>query len=111
MIRFLFIFCLFLIGSYEAENSLEKVTSSNQPYIYILGVAQDAGYPQINCEKECCKRVYDDASNKRFVSSIALVDPISNEEWVFDATPDFSNQVKLLNDQTKRKGDLPEGIF
>ena len=81
------------------------------PYIYVLGVAQDAGYPQINCEKECCKRVYNNAENKRLVSSIAIIDPVSESEWVFDATPDFSAQLKLLNNHTQRNGDLPEGIF
>lgn len=92
----------------------EKATSKDlplTPYIYVLGVAQDAGYPQINCEKECCHRVYKKSENKRFVASIALVDPISKQEWVFDATPDFSKQIKLLNDHTGRKKDLPEGIF
>lgn len=92
----------------------EKDTSisvSDEPYIYVLGVAQDAGYPQLNCEKECCQRVYENPINERFVSSIALIDPISDSEWIFDATPDFSKQVKLLNNHTKRPGDLPEGIF
>ncbi|GAB1308442.1 hypothetical protein KH5_11250 [Urechidicola sp. KH5] len=81
------------------------------PYILVLGIAQDAGYPQINCEKKCCKSVYKFPSHKRMVSSLALVDPISNKEWVFDATPDFSEQLKLLNNATGKSADLPEGIF
>ncbi|MDT0553412.1 MBL fold metallo-hydrolase [Urechidicola vernalis] len=89
----------------------EKEEVSNAPYVYVLGVAQDAGYPQINCEKQCCKRVYENPEYRRMVSSIAIVDPISKEEWIFDATPDFSEQVKLLNDHTNRHGDLPEGVF
>jgi len=55
-----------------------------------LGVTQGAGYP---LEKECCQRVYKNPLNKRFVSSIAIVDPISNESWIFDATPDLAEAV------------------
>ncbi|OIQ41321.1 MAG: pyrroloquinoline quinone biosynthesis protein PqqB [Bacteroidetes bacterium MedPE-SWsnd-G1] len=97
----------FLILSFQSE----KVVVSDIPYVYVLGIAQDAGYPQINCEKECCKRVYENPEHRRMVSSIAIVDPISKEEWIFDATPDFSEQVKLLNDHTNSDGDLPEGVF
>ena len=24
------------------------------PFVVVLGIAQDAGYPQAGCEKECC---------------------------------------------------------
>ncbi|MBV1887931.1 MAG: MBL fold metallo-hydrolase [Urechidicola sp.] len=89
----------------------QEIQTLVNPYVFVLGVAQDAGYPQANCEKECCQRVYTNPENKRLVSSIAIIDPISNEEWIFDATPDFSEQLKLLNNQTRRPEDLPEGIF
>jgi len=102
---------LFLIlYSCQSSENQKDLTPSNS-YIFILGVAQDAGYPQANCEKECCQRVYENPENGRLVSSIAIVDPISKEEWIFDATPDFTKQLKLLNNQTKRQRDLPEGIF
>lgn len=100
-----------LIISCQTEIKPKGISNPLSPYIYVLGVAQDAGYPQINCEKECCQHVYNQPDNTRYVSSIALVDPDSKEEWIFDATPDFSAQVKLLNNQTNRKGDLPEGVF
>ena len=59
-----------------------------EPYIIVLGTAQDAGYPQANCNKKCCIDAWEDLNNKKFVSCIALVDPASNEQWIFDATPD-----------------------
>ena len=83
----------------------------NEPYILVLGNAQDAGYPQIACEKECCQRVYKNSEHKRMVSSIALVDPISNESWIFDATPDFTAQTKILSKHLKEGKQLPDGIF
>ena len=27
-------------------------------FLVVLGIAQDAGYPQAGCEKTCCQRVY-----------------------------------------------------
>lgn len=97
--------------SCEQKQKKDAIEFPENPYIFVLGIAQDAGYPQANCEKECCQRVYNNPKNIRFVSSIAIIDPISKEEWIFDATPDFTQQLKLLNNQTQRPGDLPEGIF
>ena len=89
----------------------DTIIEKDQPYILVLGNAQDAGYPQLACEKECCQRVYENPNNKRLVSSIALVDPISNESWIFDATPDFTEQTKILSMHLKEGKQLPEGIF
>ena len=82
----------------------------NKPYILVLGTAQDAGYPQIACKKECCQRVYKNPLHKRLVSSIAIVDPISNDSWIFDATPDLATQTNILAKHLNGK-NLPDGIF
>ena len=100
---------LLFFSCHEEKPIVEK--EYKDPYIFILGVAQDAGYPQANCEKDCCQRVYETPSNRRKVSSIAIVDPISDEEWIFDATPDFTAQLKLLATQVSEKNNLPNGIF
>ncbi len=83
-----FSFLIFLIFS--------KVVAQN-PYVQVLGVAQDGGFPQANCQKECCKAVFEQKSVRKFVSCIAVVDPISKQNWLFDATPDFTQQLHLLN--------------
>ncbi len=74
----------------SCTKNLDSESLPTQPYLLVLGVAQDAGYPQIACQKDCCKRVYQNSENKRLVSSIAIIDPISNQSWLFDATPDFT---------------------
>lgn len=102
--------CLLLVSYKSIAQNIEIETFLN-PYILILGNAQDAGYPQAGCEKECCKRVYENIENTRFISSIALIDPISNENWIFDATPDFSKQLKLLSTHLNKVGNMPNGIF
>ena len=90
----------------------QKISAAfEEPYLLVLGNAQDAGYPQIACKKECCQRTYEDPSTKRMVSSIAVIDPITNESWMFDATPDFTAQTKLLSKELKDNKQLPDGVF
>ncbi|WP_299134397.1 MBL fold metallo-hydrolase [uncultured Tenacibaculum sp.] len=105
LLYIIFILCVFSCVKREKLKSIPSV-----PYFVVLGVAQDAGYPQIACKKECCLKTYTNSNLERMVSSIGLVDPITNESWMFDATPDFTKQTKLLSTYTKNK-DIPDGIF
>jgi pyrroloquinoline quinone biosynthesis protein B len=73
---------------------------AQNPYVMVLGIAQDGGYPQAECKKECCRKVYNHKLKSQSVSSIALIDPISNEKWIFDATPNFPEQLRLLEEKT-----------
>ncbi len=94
------------------KNERQAITEiHSHPYLFVLGTAQDAGYPQAGCEKECCKRVYNNPENGTYVASLALVDPVSNENWIFDATPDFPKQLKLLSNHLQKPENLPKGIF
>jgi len=67
------------------------------PYVVTLGIAQDGGYPQAGCRKDCCKPAWDDPARRRYVSCIAIVDPVSHQRWIVDATPDFRDQLRLLD--------------
>jgi pyrroloquinoline quinone biosynthesis protein B len=82
---------------------------AQNPYVIVLGVAQDGGYPQANCQKHCCQKAYTHKAKPQFVSSIALIDPVSKEKWVFDATPNFPQQLQILAKYTS--SELPTGIF
>ncbi len=73
---------------------------AQNPYILVLGIAQDGGYPQAGCVKECCRKVQENKTKPQSVASIALIDPISNEKWIFDATPNFPEQMRFLAEQT-----------
>tara|TARA_Y100000588_G_C14237018_1_gene917792 strand:- start:676 stop:1554 length:879 start_codon:yes stop_codon:yes gene_type:complete len=70
------------------------------PYIMVLGIAQDAGYPQMNCKKECCKKAWENTALKRMTSCLAIVDPTTNQQWIIDATPDIKDQIQLLKNET-----------
>ena len=77
-------------------------------FIVVLGVAQDAGYPQIGCNEECCKKYWDKKTAKQKVSCLALFDPSTNQKWLFDATPDLTGQLREAG--KIQKGNL-SGIF
>jgi pyrroloquinoline quinone biosynthesis protein B len=75
----------------------EPRAARSKPYILVLGTAQDGGYPQAGCRKDCCRLAWDDPQRRRYVSCIAIVDPVSGERWIVDATPDFRYQLRLLD--------------
>ena len=74
--------------------------------IQVLGIVQDAGYPHIGCEKDCCKAV---SPGDYFVSCLGLVDKTNNKRYLFDATPDIHNQLNLL--EKFSDANLVDGIF
>lgn len=75
------------------------------PYIMVLGIAQDGGYPQAGCVRPDCLAAWKQPSLRRHVASLAIVDPISNQRWLIDATPDFAEQLSMLG------GKTPDGIL
>lgn len=79
-----------------------------QPYVIVLGIAQDGGAPHAACEKVCCVDKWNNPNLHNKVSSIGIVDPVSKEVWMIDATPDFAEQLHLLSNNNSR--DL-KGIF
>ena len=84
----------------------------DQPFIYVLGVAQDGGYPQAGCLKKCCIGPKNKPELRRWVSSIAIVDNTNNKCWIFDATPDFREQLQMINEVTTSENPVNiSGIF
>ena len=84
----------------------------DQLFIYVLGVAQDGGYPQAGCLKKCCIGPKNKPELRRWVSSIAIVDNTNNRCWIFDATPDFREQLQMINGVTASENPVNiSGIF
>ena len=75
-------------------------------YIQVLGIVQDAGYPHIGCEKDCCSVL---SPGEYFVSCLGLVDKTNNKRYLFDATPDIHNQLNLV--EKFPNGNTVAGIF
>jgi pyrroloquinoline quinone biosynthesis protein B len=98
-----------LLGCTSKSKSNE--TKLNKQYLTVLGVAQDAGYPQIDCDKDCCKAFYDGKESKKLISSLGLVDLQNRKKYIFDATPDFTQQVQNLKVDHIDNGSVIDGVF
>lgn len=70
--------------------------AARAPYAVVLGIAQDGGAPQAGCERPDCIAAWSDPRLRRRVASLGIVDPVSGERWLIDATPDFPSQLHDL---------------
>lgn len=98
---------LFLLATLAAT----AVSAADDTYIQVLGVAQDAGYPQANCYAPHCTRAWEDRSLRRLASSIAVVDEPSRSKYLFDATPDLREQLYNLHLVAPDAAYPLEGVF
>ena len=71
-------------------------TASNV-FLIVLGNAQDAGYPQAECKKKCCRPAWENVRLRRFATSIAIVDQVKRSRLLFECTPNFPDQMRLLD--------------
>jgi len=69
-------------------------SQATDPYILVLGIGQDGGFPQAGSK---AGPAWDDPSLARRATALALVDPDSGERWLFEATPDFRSQLRQLD--------------
>jgi len=83
-----------LIGTSSIEAKIIFQEKTTQPYLVVLGIAQDGGVPQAGTKKH---QGWENKRFKRHVVSLALVDPLSKDRWMFEATPDFSIQLHNLD--------------
>ncbi len=74
--------------------------------------AQDGGYPHAGCMKEGCAMAWRNDSLRRYVVSLAVVDSVSKQWWLFEATPDIKYQLQDFRERTGAQYSyLPQGIF
>lgn len=97
--RFAFLAAAFLLPLLVgcATTRPVRTPANDDPFILVLGTAQDAGYPQAACRRDCCNAAWADPSLARFTTSLAIVDPATNQRWLIDATPDLPEQLHLLD--------------
>ena len=65
------------------------------PYLVVLGIAQDGGAPQAGRSEA---PGWHDASRRRLATSLAICDPGTGQRWLFDATPNFPEQLQRLDE-------------
>jgi pyrroloquinoline quinone biosynthesis protein B len=84
-----------LLALMACSSTPEEMDLATNPYVLVLGSAQDGGLPQLACSCEQCVAARDDPRVRRFVVAILLVDPRSGARWLFEATPDIAEQVEF----------------
>ncbi len=106
LIKYKILAILFLASSFSC---VEYKPSYNENFLVILGIAQDAGYPHIGCNKDCCNKNIS-GGKEYFVTSIGLSDIENDKYYLFEATPDITSQIKYLKDGIESK-KIIDGIF
>lgn len=71
--------------------------ATEKTWLYVLGIAQDAGYPQAGCYRPHCMPPREDPSLRRLATSLALIDEASATKVLFEATPDINEQLYRLH--------------
>lgn len=81
------------------------------PWLYILGVTQDGGYPQAGCYAPHCLPAWEDASLQRGPVALGLIDPGAGKKYLFEATPDLPRQLYELDREAPGERYTLDGIF
>ncbi len=83
--------------------------------LIVLGTAQDAGVPQLGCERACCQRARRDARFARWVACLGVIDVDAQQSFLIDATPDVRPQLDYFahhSDAPQPKGRNPvDGVI
>jgi len=87
------------------------ISAAENVYIHVLGIAQDAGYPQTGCYQPHCMRAWENPSLRRTASSIAVVDDNTHSKYLFDATPDMREQLYVLHQAAADSDYQLDGVF
>ncbi len=94
------------------EHAKKTPENSAQFQLMVLGAAQDGGYPQAGCQKQCCLRQYNGQSLASAPTCLALSDRTNNKVWFFECTPEYPKQWQFWKTQNHDSSKLhPNGFF
>ncbi len=68
------------------------------PWVVLLGTAQDGGFPQAGCRRPCCVAAWQDQSLQRLPCCLGIVDPKQQQRWMIDCSPSFPRQLFALDE-------------
>jgi len=100
----------FLASTASAAAAL-RAAPAGGPFAIVLGTAQDGGYPQAGCKKDCCKGAWGDATKRRDVASLGIVDPASGQRWFIECSPSFPRQARRLDEAYPKLAGKLDGIL
>jgi pyrroloquinoline quinone biosynthesis protein B len=87
----------------------ERDKQAPSPYLVVLGISQDGGVPQVGTKEH---RGWRDEVFRRYVVCLGVVDEKTSERWIIDATPDFPEQLHMLDEMAPvETGPGLAGVF
>ena len=102
----------FSFGCYDIPQSIDSQSVKKLlSGLTVLGTAQDAGFPQADCRKQCCSKVWGNPSLRRSPACLALYDASENKYWLFEATPDIKFQMNRFQKIHAESSPELAGIF
>jgi len=84
--------------------------NASSAQLIVLGVAQDAGYPQIDCYEPRCLDLWEDLELQSGATSLAVVNR-QGRVLLFDAAPELPEQLYVLWRHSKARVSDIDGIF
>jgi len=102
---------IILVTSFVFANSDTKADNKEVVRLIVLGIAQDAGYPQLNCYKPHCMPAWKNPALQKLATSLGLIDEVNNKKYLFEATPDIRQQMYNLHKTAPDDKYSLAGIF
>lgn len=102
--------CISCDKSDKSIDVLPVTIPQDVPYITILGIAQDGGYPHIKNNAEF-EAVALNPEKRKLVSCLGLLDYKHQKKFIFDATPNLPEQLSTLERDHFKTNKIIDGIF
>ena len=108
MKKIFFFLSVLLLASCQSKKTKQIAPSVE---LILLGTVQGAGSPHIACKKNCCLNLSNKELSRRKVVSLAIADYANQKNFLFEATPNITSQLKALQKLANTNKELPDGIF
>lgn len=86
-------------------------SDQNNAQVVVLGVAQDAGYPQAGCFQRHCMPGWQDKNKRITPTSLALIDHVGKTRIIFEASPQLPEQLYQLEKHASAEKYQLTGVF
>ncbi|GAB5523558.1 MAG: hypothetical protein Roseis2KO_14300 [Roseivirga sp.] len=104
------LFLFLLVSCGNPKGTEQTALPTDKPFMVVLGIAQDAGYPQAGQQKEW-ELIRSRKAGIQHAVALGLVDPVSQQRWLFEATPDFNIQLSKMDQFSSTESYPYDGIF
>ena len=101
LLSVILVFCLNLSTIAQIEEPKQTVE------LIVLGIAQDAGFPQAACQKPCCKTSLERPSIRRHVASLDLSITRPDKSGYLTARPIFHNNYNYYTNFRRTTPSAP----